>query len=76
MRRYPIAETLALKARANGYAYEAEVVLRAVQAGMTIHELPVDVHYPPEDERITHFDSVKDPARIVVAVVRTLIQHR
>lgn len=76
LRRYPIAKTLALRGRADGYAYEAEIVLRAAYAGMTIVEVPVDVHYPPHGERVTHFDSVKDPARIVAAVVRTMIQSR
>jgi glycosyltransferase involved in cell wall biosynthesis len=76
LRRYPVAETLALKARADGYAWEAEVVLRAVRAGVRVIELPVDVYYPPESERVTHFDSVKDPARIVVAVVRTMVTPR
>jgi hypothetical protein len=28
--------------------------------------------YPPAGERVTHFDSVRDPARIVVRVVKTL----
>lgn len=73
LRRYPIAKTLSLRGRADGYAYEAEILLRAAHAGVPILEVPIDVHYPPEHERITHFDSVKDPARIVVAVVRTMI---
>lgn len=76
LRRYPIARTLALRARADGYAWEAEIVLRAVRAGVRVVELPVDVYYPPEHERVTHFDSVKDPARIVVAVVRTMLSPR
>ncbi len=76
LRRYPIARTLALRGRADGYAYEAEIILRAAYAGMTIVEVPIDVHYPPESERVTHFDPVRDPARIVAAVVRTMIQQR
>jgi glycosyltransferase involved in cell wall biosynthesis len=76
LRRYPIRETLALGARAKGYAFEAEVLLRAVAAGVRIIEHPVRVVYPPEEERVTHFDSVKDPMRIVAAVVRTLVDLR
>ena len=72
LRRYPIRKTLALGASAPGYAYEAEVILRALAGGVEVVEVPVRVHYPPEEERVTHFDSVKDPARIVGAVVRTL----
>ncbi|CAN5783647.1 glycosyltransferase family 2 protein [soil metagenome] len=72
LRRYPLPETLELGGRGMGYAYEAETLLRANVAGMPIVEVPVDVYYPPEDERLTHFHSVRDPARIVATVVRTL----
>ena len=61
LRRYPVRETIALGARAEGYAFEAEVILRAVRAGVPIVEEPVRVVYPPEEERVTHFDRVRDP---------------
>ena len=35
-------------------------------------EVPVRVIYPPESERVTHFHSVRDPARIVYRVLYTL----
>jgi glycosyltransferase involved in cell wall biosynthesis len=76
LRRYPVAETLALGARAEGYAFEAEVILRAVQAGIELAQAPVAVVYPPERERVTHFDSVRDPARIIGVVLRTLHELR
>lgn len=72
LRRYPVEATLALGGKAPGYAYESELLLRAVAAGMPIVEVPVPVYYPPEDLRVTHFDGVRDPARIVVTVVSTL----
>ncbi len=72
LRRYPIAATLDLDARDDGYAFEAEVILRAIAAGMPVVELPIRVFYPPERDRITHFDSVRDPMRIIGRVVKTL----
>jgi glycosyltransferase involved in cell wall biosynthesis len=72
LRRYPIARTLALGGSANGYAYEAETVLRFARAGYPIVQVDVGVFYPPEELRVTHFDSVRDPARIVFHVLRTL----
>lgn len=72
LRRYPIAPVLALGCRASGYAFEAEVLLRALAAGLHVREVPVDVVYPPGSDRVTHFDSVRDPARIVAAVLRTM----
>lgn len=72
LRRYPIAATLSLGCRAEGYAFEAEVLLRALAAGVRLREVAIDVVYPPEQERVTHFDSVRDPARIVATVLRTM----
>lgn len=72
LRRYPLPLALDLRGRDDGYAFEAEIILRTIAAGARIVEAPVRVFYPPPEERITHFDSVRDPARIVVRVLKTL----
>jgi glycosyltransferase involved in cell wall biosynthesis len=72
LRRYPLPETLALGGRAEGYGYEAELILRAARLGWEIVEVPVRVIYPPESERVTHFHSLRDPAKIVYRVLLTL----
>lgn len=72
LRRYPLRTTMALGCVDDGYAFEAECVLRAARARVPIVEVPVRVYYPPEHLRVTHFHSVKDPARIVYRVVSTL----
>jgi glycosyltransferase involved in cell wall biosynthesis len=76
LRRYPLHRTLHSGAEANGYAYEAELLLWAVRNHWPIVELPVEVYYPPESQRVTHFHNVRDPAKIVVAVVRTMMRPR
>jgi len=76
LRRYPLARALELGGRDDGYAFEAEIILRAVASGVPIIEEPVQVIYPPAGERVTHFDRVRDPARIVVRVVKTLVLGR
>ena len=76
LRRYPVLETLDLGAHARGYAFEAEVVLRAVAAGLPVVEVPVPVIYGPAHLGRSHFHSVRDPARIVGAVVRTVLELR
>jgi glycosyltransferase involved in cell wall biosynthesis len=76
LRRYPIVETLALGAESPGYAFEAEIVLLAVAAGLPVVEIPIDVVYPPEELRVSHFNPVKDPARIIHAVLRTVLFRR
>jgi glycosyltransferase involved in cell wall biosynthesis len=76
LRRYPVAATLDLACRASGFAFEAEIVLRALAAGLPLVEVPVEVVYPPAEERRTHFHAVRDPARIVGTVVRTVLDLR
>jgi glycosyltransferase involved in cell wall biosynthesis len=76
LRRYPVRRTLALGCRAQGFAFEAEVVLRALAAGTPLVEVPVAVRYPPPGEGTTHFRSVRDPARIVATTVATVIATR
>ncbi|MBW2453026.1 MAG: glycosyltransferase family 2 protein [Deltaproteobacteria bacterium] len=76
LRRYPLGATLALGGQEDGYGYEAEILIRAIIADMPIVQTPITVIYPPEGERISHFDSVRDPARIVVRVLRTVTATR
>ncbi|MGD0680117.1 MAG: glycosyltransferase family 2 protein, partial [Polyangiaceae bacterium] len=65
LRRYPIGETLALGVRANGFAFEGEVVLRALSAGLPLVEVPVSVIYSRAIPPRSHFRRVRDPMRIV-----------
>jgi len=76
LRRYPVRATLDLECRASGFAFEAEVILRALARGLPLVEVPVAVVYPEETSRRTHFHSVRDPARIVASVVRTVLHLR
>lgn len=71
LRRYPVRETLALGARASGFGFEAEVLLRAARARWPIEHLPVRVIYPPAGMRTTHFHPWRDPFRIVLRVIYT-----
>ncbi|HEX6766640.1 MAG TPA: glycosyltransferase family 2 protein [Polyangiaceae bacterium] len=71
LRRYPVSETLALDARSDGYAFEAETLLRAARLGWRIEEVPIRVVYPPSTERVSHFHALRDPARIVARVLET-----
>jgi glycosyltransferase involved in cell wall biosynthesis len=70
LRRYPIETTLALAARGKRYDFEAEVLLRAIWAGVEVVEEPIRVLYP--QDRMTHFHVVRDPWRIVCTVISAL----
>jgi glycosyltransferase involved in cell wall biosynthesis len=76
LRRYPLATTLALGGRDDGYAFEAEIIIRAIAAKVSIVEVPIEVIYPPEHERVTHFDTLRDPMRITRRIAWTLIDVR
>ncbi len=76
LRRYPVLATLALGARAQGYAFEAEALLLAARTGVRLVELPVRVLYPSADASTTHFHRVRDPIRIIAVVLRTLARLR
>jgi glycosyltransferase involved in cell wall biosynthesis len=74
LRRYPVLETLRLGARTDGYAFEGEVLLRALAAGLPIVEVPVHVIYPAAGEGKSHFRRALDPTRIVAVVARTVVE--
>ncbi|MFO0673298.1 MAG: hypothetical protein U0235_27405 [Polyangiaceae bacterium] len=61
LRRYPIDQALALGARADGYAFEAEIVLLWAAAGLPFVEVPAKVTYPPGKERVTGLDLCATP---------------
>lgn len=74
LRRYPVRETLALRCQDSGYAFEAEVILRAARANLPILQVPIDVRYPAGPDRISHFKVARDPIRIIRRVVATLLE--
>jgi glycosyltransferase involved in cell wall biosynthesis len=76
LRRYPVVETLDLGARATGFAFEGEIVLRALAAGLPLVEVPVSVVYAPAGKQRSHFRRVVDPTRIVATVVCTVVELR
>lgn len=73
LRRYPVARTLALEPRGEGYDFEAEILLRAAWAGVSIVETPVTVLYP--EDRTTHFRVSHDPWKILGNVLRSVGEH-
>ncbi len=74
LRRYPVQATLQLGAQDDGYAFEAEVLMRACHVGMPIVQEPVRVIYPRGSAHVSHFRVRRDPARIVARVLNTLVE--
>ena len=74
LRIYPLRETLALGCRADRFAFETEVLIRAVRAGWPLRSVPVAVHNPPPGERASHFRGFSDSLRIVLTVVGLILR--
>ena len=49
---------------------------KAVRARWPLVELPVRVLYPTGTERVSHFRSARDPARIVLRILSTVATTR
>ena len=73
-RVYPLHETIALRCRADRFAFETEVLIRAVRAGLPLRSVPVAVYNPPPGERTSHFRGFSDSLRIVLTVVGLILR--
>ena len=49
-----------------GFAYEAELLVRAAWAGVRIIELPLPVIYTPESLRASHYKPIKDTVKFSI----------
>lgn len=65
-RLYPIRAIKDFSFVTGRYEFEVEVLARAAWAGIDLSCVPIDVYYPPANERITHFRPFKDFFRISV----------
>ena len=73
-RVYPLRETIALGCRADRFAFETEVLIRAVRAGLPLRAVPVAVYNPPPGKRTSHFRGFSDSLRIVLTVVGLMLR--
>jgi glycosyltransferase involved in cell wall biosynthesis len=64
LRVYPLEHVTRLALRCDRFDFEVEVLVRGAWAGVPIVSVPVRVHYPPPEERVSHFDLLRDNARI------------
>lgn len=74
LRAYPLPAVLDLPVRSGRFAWEVEVIICAVRAGIAIRQLPVSVAYPAT--RISHFGGVRDSLRLCAAVARLAVRRR
>lgn len=65
-RIYPMRKIADTKFYTNRYEFEVEVIVRSSWKGVNVKNIPINVYYPPESERVSHFKPAKDFARISV----------
>jgi glycosyltransferase involved in cell wall biosynthesis len=65
-RLYPISLLQNIHFFSNKYEFEVEVLVRAAWKGIPVLSVPIDVYYPPEKERISHFRPFRDFGRISI----------
>ena len=68
-RIYPIQAVADLHVRADRFAYETEVLIRAGRAGMMMKSVEVAVRYASQEERSSHFRPFWDTLRIIGVVL-------
>jgi len=65
-RMYPLQPLMELDFHTTKYEFEMEALVRLTWKGIDPIQVPIDVHYPPNDVRITHFRPLTDFSRIFV----------
>ncbi|MEA1917703.1 MAG: glycosyltransferase family 2 protein [Campylobacterota bacterium] len=73
-RLYPTT-ILDLNIKNRRFDFEIEVLALHVYAKGSILDVEVECYYPPQDERISHFDKLHDNIRISLVHTRLLIQR-
>ena len=65
-RLYPIRELEGIRLLSGKYEFELEILVKAAWKRIPIRELSIQVHYPPQGERISHFRPFRDFMRITL----------
>ena len=65
-RLYPIKKLHGLSLLTSRYEAELELLVFSSWHGVKLVEIPIDVYYPPMEERVSHFRPAADFARISV----------
>lgn len=73
-RAYPVEILTALGTFTRRYAFEVEIVVRTLWAGRGVRTVPVRVHYPSKEERVTHFRALRE--NLVLSLLNTHLTIR
>lgn len=65
-RLYPLTGLSEMKYYTTKYEFELELLVFAAWRGVPIRNIPINIHYPPEGERVSHFRPLRDFTRISI----------
>lgn len=65
-RLYPIQKMKDISFVTNKFEFEIEAIVKAAWKGITVKNIPIQVHYEPGKKRISHFRPFQDFTRISV----------
>lgn len=65
-RLYPLKKLYGLRFLTSRYEAELELLVMAAWHGVGIHSIPINVYYPPKEERVSHFRPGLDFTRISI----------
>ncbi len=65
-RLYPVKALDKVRFVTNRYEFEVEVIVRAAWKEINVFNIPIQVYYPPKEERVSHFKPLKDFTRISI----------
>lgn len=74
MRLYPVAELCRLSFLSRRYDFEIESLVRLAWGNVPIRSAEIAVHYPPAQDRVSHFHQFLDNARL--SLIHTLLVLR
>ena len=63
-RLYPVQKLRNIRLLTSRYEFEVEIIVRAAWRGVRVENIPIQVYYPPEGERVSHFRPLQDFTRI------------
>ncbi|MDR0619245.1 MAG: DUF2062 domain-containing protein [Bacteroidales bacterium] len=63
-RLYPLKPLQKMKFITRRYDFEVELMVRLSWKGVMLKNIPIEVYYPPANERVSHFKPFKDFMRI------------
>lgn len=65
-RLYPVRKMYGYQLLTSRYEAELELIVFASWHGVDIHSIPVNVYYPPKEQRVSHFRPAADFTRISI----------